>query len=138
MFSFPCCQPSSTQVREPFIDLESEPSDAMLEDVDDINAMDLCPGEQKSSIIDDLMLPPFEQIDPRSPKCRNMGSPALKALLLQANDRIALVEGRCARASEEISKLQLDHYNTSQNLSCACDQINELQCELDENDCYFK
>ena len=133
MFSFPCCQPSSTQVREPFIDLESEPSDAMLEDVDDINAMDLCRGEQKSSIIDDLMLPPFEQIDPRSPKCRNMGSSALKALLLQANDRIALVEGRCARASEEISKLQLDHYNTSQNLSCAYDQINELQCKLDES-----
>ena len=98
MFSFPCCQPSSTQVREPFIDLESEYSDAMLEDIDDNTDMALCRGELKSSIIDDLVLPPLEQTDPRGPRCRKMASSALKELVLQANDRIALVEGLCARA----------------------------------------
>ena len=47
---------------------------------------------------------------------RKMGTPALKDLLLQANGRIAFVEGLCARAREEISKLHLDKCNTSQNL----------------------
>ena len=98
MFPFPCCQTSSTQVREPFIDLESEHSDAMLEDIDDNTDMALCRGELKSSIIDDLVLPPLEQTDPRGPRCRKMASSALKELVLQANDRIALVEGLCARA----------------------------------------
>ena len=99
MFSFNCCLPSNTQVRKSFIDLESEQSDAMwAEDIDDNTDMALCRGEHKSSIIDDLVLPPLEQTDPRGPRCRKMDSLALKELVLQANDRIALVEGLCARA----------------------------------------
>jgi len=55
MFPFTCCHPSSTQVRQPFIDLESEQSDAIFENIDDNTTMDLCHGEQKSFITDDLM-----------------------------------------------------------------------------------
>ena len=132
MFPFPCCQPSSTQVRAPLINSASEQSDAMFDDMVDTTAMDLCHGEQKSYIIDDLVPRPFKQTDPRAPKCRNMGTPALKDLLLQANGRIAFLEGLCARSRDELSKLHHEQYSTSQNLSYACDQINELQRELDE------
>jgi ribonuclease HI len=110
--------------------------DKTVEDDDD-GGMGSAPSvfaqNEQTSSANTFVPPPFEMFNPHKRGCRAMGPSALKDIVERANARITAVEKFCELANAEIARLQLTQTNKDQKFSYACEQLNELQRELDEN-----